>query len=87
MTLKERFEDIDVTFDDQTSYLKYDEAVSECIKIADYYAVEFAEWLNDWCVKDKDNTSLENIYKHSLFDGYYTIKEMLEIFKKEQKWK
>lgn len=64
--------------------IKYDHE-NKLAKIADNYAIEFAEWLNDWCVKDKDNTSLENIYKHSLFNGYYTIKDLLEIFKKENK--
>jgi len=42
-----------------------------CEKIADDYAIEFAEW-----VIDTDNKPI----------GEFTIKELLEIFKKEKVW-
>lgn len=78
MTLKEKFEDIDVTFSDQTSYLKYDEcnqAVSRCEQISDEYAIAFAKWYSA-------RNALRNLIDYNL-----SAKEMLEIFKEEQKWK
>lgn len=62
----------------------YDEKVAEsnakeCEKIADDYAVEFAEWLRQKTAQVKGN-----MYK--LFSDFeiYTSKELLEIFKKEK---
>ena len=69
MTLKEKFQNI------IWAYL-----ADESVKIADDYAIEFAEWLHRW-----DNTRLPNgnwIIKLGLKP--YTSKEVLEIFKKEK---
>ena len=42
------------------------------VKIAEDYAIEFAEWfINSWCL-------------HSLSYGDITIKQSLEIFKKQK---
>jgi protoheme ferro-lyase len=52
----------------------------ECEKIADNYAIEFAEWLYKW-----DNTRLPNgnwIIKLGLKP--YTSEEVLEVYKKEK---
>jgi hypothetical protein len=60
MTLKEKFENIEFAF-----------PANESVKIADDYAIEFAEWCNEFRINGI---------------GYYekTIKELLEIFKKEK---
>ena len=41
-----------------------------CVEIAEYFAIEFAEWIIDIDEKPK---------------GEFTIKQLLEIFKKEKK--
>ena len=73
MTLKEKFENVEIMFENQTGKLKYDElceAPNECVKIADEFAIGFAEWwLDKFTFKDF-------IHKES--------KELLEIFKKEK---
>jgi hypothetical protein len=65
MTLKEKFTEILTAF-----WISNWE--DECIKIADDYAVEFAEWVDDTILKDP------MIYYNN------TGKELLEIFKKEK---
>lgn len=64
---------------DQGFYIDWDK-VEECQKIADDYAIGFAEWLYKY-----DNTRLPNgnwIIKLGLKP--YTSEELLEIFKKEK---
>jgi hypothetical protein len=73
MTLKEKFDNVEVMFESQTGNLKYDElyeASNKCEKIADDYAIEFAEWVV--------NVITSNTLQ------YLTMKELLEIFKKEK---
>jgi hypothetical protein len=53
----------------------------QCEKIADDYAIEFAEW----CVKYRDknkNINGEMLHSISKYDDTYSTKELLEIFKK-----
>ena len=65
MTLKEKFEEILIAF--WTS-----EWESECEKVADEFAIGFAEWLDDIRILDNGVYAL-NSYE-----------ELLEIYKKEQ---
>jgi len=72
MTLKDKFGEIWVgrgTFEE------------DCEKVADDYAIEFAEWLNSNCYRCFDNdwwlTKKEGDVKK-------TSKELLQIFKKEK---
>jgi len=72
MNLKQQFENIEIMFENQIGALKYDElseASNKCEKIADDFAIGFAEWFDD------------------LSEDYckdYTVKELLEIYKKEK---
>lgn len=59
MTLKEKIEEVKIN----------KVMANELEKVADDYAIEFAEW-----VIDTDNKPV----------GHFTIKELLEIFKKEK---
>lgn len=82
MTLKEKFDNIEVMFEGQTGILKYDELYevsNQCEKIADDYAIEFAEWITQ--------QPQGKIIKKSGIDNSYmkmNSKELLEIFKKEK---
>jgi glycosylphosphatidylinositol transamidase (GPIT) subunit GPI8 len=70
MTLKEKFENVEIMFESQIGSLKYDElseASNQCEQIADDFAIEFAEWL-------------DSIKKNEIF----TTKQLLELFKKEK---
>lgn len=73
MTLKEKFKEILTAF-------WIDNWEDESIKLADEFAIEFAEWLYRY-----DNTRLPNgnwIIKLGLKP--YTSEEVLEIYKKEK---
>jgi hypothetical protein len=63
MTLKEKF--LELAF----AKISSEELRDECVKIADDYAIEFANW-----VIDTDDKPV----------GQFTITELLEIFKKEK---
>jgi len=65
MTLKEKFK---IT---NSELISWDRLFDSQVKIADDYAIEFAEWCNEFRINGI---------------GYYekTIKELLEIFKKEK---
>ena len=54
------------------------------IKIIDSFSIEFAEWFVNNGVEFYDNTSKGNVYKYISDLKVYTIKELLEIFKKEK---
>ena len=59
---------------------KTENVVPECEKIADDYAIEFAEWLHRW-----DNTRLPNgNWIIGLGLKAYTSEEVLVKFKKEK---
>jgi len=71
MTLKEKFDNVEIMFESQTGSLKYDElyeASNHCVKIADDYAIDFAKW----------------VQFHSELWIKYKTSELLEIFKKEK---
>jgi hypothetical protein len=86
MTLKEKFDNVEIMFESQTGSLKYDElyeASNHCVKIADDYTIEFAEWLTN--EKSKYSIMYGNQRKRfSTIEKDYTAKELLEIFKKEK---
>lgn len=67
MTLKEKFEKALIN-----NWL-YDNAI-KCEKIADDYAIEFAEWY-EFMVRENDN-----------LNERFISKELIEMFKKEKGW-
>ena len=71
-TLKEKF----------YKEIRFMERAEICEKIADDYAIEFAEWLpiNEyrWNIKEK---KYKKMFINETF--YYNTKELLEIFKKQ----
>lgn len=84
MTLKEKFDNVEVMFENQIGTLKYDElseASNHCVQIADEFAIEFLEFT-------EGTYSFGNIvgkwYLHANTSKEYTTKELLEIFKKEK---
>lgn len=73
MTLKQKFENVDILFESQLLKLKYDENMDcayNCEQIANEYAIEFSQWVLDrFTFKD---------YIHK------ELSELLEIYKKEK---
>jgi hypothetical protein len=72
MTLKQKFDNVEIMFENQLGQLRYDElleASNECVKIAEDFAIGFNDWVN------------VNAYK---FPTKTTTKELLEIYKKEK---
>ena len=72
MTLKEKFENVEIMFEGQTGILKYDEmceASNQCEQIADDYAIEFLEWV---------------LFNPLINQFQYSYNDLLEIFKKEK---
>jgi hypothetical protein len=61
-----------------------DEEVEVIEKIADDYAIEFAEWFIRSGVQFYDNKSIGNVYTYIGDLEVHTSKELLEIFKKEK---
>ena len=56
MTLKQKFENIDILFESQLLKLKYDENMNcadDCELIADDYAIEFGNWLNNQVINSR----------------------------------
>ena len=48
MTLKEKFDNVEIMFESQIGKLKYDElceASNQCEQIADEFAIEFGNWI------------------------------------------
>lgn len=76
MELKERF--FNVIFEYAWKF-KTEKIVPSCVKIADNYAIEFAEWV-------KKETYYENLTKEFIYNNnvYKNEKELLEIYKKEK---
>ena len=72
MTLIEKFERLKISQKNTTATLNIDlDTAIECEQIADDYAIEFAEWVDE-------------LRMHGA--GYYekSTKELLEIYKKER---
>jgi hypothetical protein len=82
MTLKEKFENVEIMFESQIGTLKYDEldrASNHCEKIADEFAIGFAEWIHS-------NTGYAGNGHYAVIGhtSYHTIPKLLEIYKQEQ---
>jgi hypothetical protein len=76
MTLKEQFENSDLLISGPKRVLKQ-------IKIADEFAIGFAEWLTN----EQSPYSIMNGNQEERFSDFrkdYTIKELLKIYKKEK---
>ena len=73
MTLKEKFEEILIAF--WTS-----EWEDECEKVADEFAIGFAEWLNE----EYSYYHGDGEYYDHVENKWYKLKELLEIYKKEK---
>jgi hypothetical protein len=72
MTIKEKFDNIEIMFENQVASLKYDElseASNHCEKIADEFAIGFLNWY---------------AMHGSWIEENLTTKELLEIYKKEK---
>jgi hypothetical protein len=73
MTLKEKFKQIDIKLSKNNTTKIVDVEAIQCEKIADDYAIEFAEWY---------------FKKAEKYDSYLKLKkdskELLEIYKKEK---
>ena len=86
MTLKEKFDNVEIMFESQIGKLKYDElceASNQCEQIADEFAIEFSEWCTYYRDKNR-NVYGDMLHAKSKYDDTYTTKELLEIFKKEK---
>ena len=78
MTLKEKFIE-------KSTLIRYQVLETENFeKIADEYAIEFAEWCIEWRVESCDNTKEGILYTYGGMYQKYTMRELLEIFKKEK---
>jgi len=73
MTLKEKFKEILTAF-------WINDWENECEKIADEFAIEFAEWLANSYYSYNFGIKM---FQHRNKEIYKTTKELLEIYKKE----
>lgn len=79
MKLKEKLAKIIlVQLENQGFYINWDK-VEKCEKIADEFAVEFAEWIRKEVYYE--HLTKEFIYKRNVYESE---KELLEIYKKEK---
>lgn len=83
MKLKEKFKEEKI-YINPYSFKLTTESAETFEKITDDYAIEFAEWFINNGVEFYDNTSKGNVYKYISDLKVYTIKQLLEIFKKEK---
>lgn len=89
MTLKDNFKQYVYGFNEERS----ENLANKCNEIADDYAIEFAEWKDDNFLMYRDKTyytkTSSPYFDVTKYVGkekptkYYTLKELLEIFKKE----
>ena len=83
MTLKQKFENVDILFESQLLKLKYDEnmdCADDCELIADDYAIEFGDWIG------KNIITYHNgkFRMKTLTPVFLTSEQLLEQFKKEK---
>ena len=83
MTLKEKFDNVEIMFESQIGKLKYDElceASNQCEQISDKFAVEFGNWIG------KNTISYHNgkFRINTLTPVFLTSEQLLEQFKKEK---
>lgn len=80
MTLAEKFEtksSIDTSKESKVF-------ARECEQVADDFAICFAEWCTKYRDKNR-NVNGEMLHAKSKYDETYLTKELLEMYKKEQK--
>ena len=88
MTLQEKFKLINCNNCDmpyceiKCTILKPSE-LNHLEKIADEFAIGFAEWSSFYREKNR-NHKLDMLHSKSKYDESYTTKELLEIYKKEK---
>jgi hypothetical protein len=85
MTLKEKFQNVEICIEDQLLNLKYDEnmnCVDDCVEIADDFAIGFIEWCG---LRTVQITESEWANWLPNADGSLSTKSLLEIYKKEKK--
>jgi len=75
MTLREKFNNVEICIESQLLKIKYDEnmrTVDDCIEIAENFAINFANWY-EFTLRNNDN-----------LNERFTPKELIEMFKKEK---
>jgi hypothetical protein len=82
MTLKEKFKDIIFNYDYTSNTMT--ESSSQCEQVAEEFAIGFGEWLIKWRVEFVDDTVVGALYNYGGMNKTYTMKELLEIYKKEK---
>ena len=80
MTLKEKFSALLPFYNANDNNNKS----IQCEKIADDYAIEFAEWGFKKRIDFFDSTEIGEMYTIDGFGSKYKLNELLEIFKKEK---
>ena len=84
MTLKEKFDNLDY-FDSSDIINNLSHDSHECEKIADDYAIEFASFIDKKYYQHKyDNNKYAESEEDFTYGKTYSIKQLLEIFKKEK---
>jgi hypothetical protein len=78
MTLKERFTNAIVL------PFEYEKKIQESLIIADEFAIGFAEWSIQWRVEFVDDTQEGVLYTYGGLYQKFTMKQLLEIYKKEK---
>ena len=85
MTLKEKFIKFTKKFSPNLGWRDDVEDATECEKIADDYAIEFATFIDNKYYQHKyENNKYAESEQDFTYGKTYTIKELLEIFKKEK---
>ena len=79
MTLKEKFKKIDIKISKNHSTLLTNREADIIEKIADEFAIGFADW-KDKFISEIDDWKQDGVY----LKNSYTTKELLEIYKKEK---
>jgi len=61
-----------------------EETIEMNVKICEMYAIEFSEWCIAWRVEFVDDTREGILYTYGGMYQKYTMKELLQIYKKEK---
>lgn len=80
MTLKEKFEEIELNLSECSYQFIGTEASNQCEKIADEFAIGFLQWANE----NYDYYHGDGEYHNSSKNKWYKVEELLEIYKKEK---
>ena len=86
MTLNEKFE-LSINYQlifGLVGVYQIKRAASNVEKVADDYAIEFAEWIDDFYFQGDEKNQYHLSIKRLREGEYFNVKELLEIFKKEK---